>query len=293
MLGIIIGFIGVVIFAGSIPATSLAIEGFSPLFTTSARALIAGLTAAVILLVMRRQVPKKHLKTLLTIALLIAFFFPWMMALSLADVGPAHGAVVLGLIPIFSSSISVIITRTKPPFMFWVISALAGIIVMIFALHESGTGLALADIFMVIGAAATALGYNLATKLSEDMPSWEVIAWAVTLFIPASLLASILTWQGMPQATPDTSVAMIWSGLFYLGVFSMLIGYILFTMGLKLGGVARIGQLQYLQVFLSLGMAAVINNDPLRLETVLTATLVTILVVLAMRYKAKPLQDKS
>ena len=292
MLGVIIGFLGVIVFAGSIPATSLAIEGFTPLFTTSARALIAGITGGAILLVLRRPFPQKHLKTLLTIAFLIAFFFPWMMALSLKEVGPAHGAVVLGLIPILSSSISVIITRTKPPLMFWIISALSGVIVTIFALHESGTGLALADIFMVIGAAATALGYNLATKLSEEMPSWEVIAWSVTIFIPASLIASLLTWEGLPQATPLTSTVMIWSGLFYLGVFSMLIGYILFTMGLKLGGVARIGQLQYLQVFLSLGMAAVINNDPLRLETVTTATLVTALVILAMRYKAKPISSK-
>ncbi len=293
MLGIIIGFLGVIVFAGSIPATSLAIEGFSPLFTTSARALIAGVTALVILLVLKRPFPRQHIKTLALIAVLIAFFFPLMMALSLDDVGPAHGAVVLGLIPILSSSISVVITKTKPPMMFWVISAASGVIVMMFALNESGTGLALADIYMVVGAAATALGYNLATKLSEDMPSWEVIAWAVTLFIPASLVASIMTWDGMPiAAAGGSSTTMIWSGLIYLGVFSMLIGYILFTMGLKLGGVARIGQLQYLQVFLSLGMAAVINNDPLRVETVLTASLVTILVILALRYKAQPLNAR-
>jgi len=45
--------------------------------------------------------------------------------------------------------------------------------------------------------------------------------------------------------------------------------------------------LQYLQVFVTLGMAAIVNHDPLRLETVLTATLVTVLVVMAMRFKAK------
>ena len=285
MLGVIIGFLGVVVFAGSIPATSLALEGFSPLFTTSARALIAGLAGAGILVIMQRSLPRKHIKTLLFIAVLIAFFFPLMMALSLRDVGPAHGAVVLGLIPILSSSISVYITRTKPPVMFWIISACSGGIVIGFALYESGTGLAVADIYMLIGAAATALGYNLSTKLSADMPAWEVIAWAVTFFIPASLLATVLTWEGIPAASDTTPIVMIWSGLIYLGLFSMLIGYILFTMGMKMGGIARIGQLQYLQVFLSLGMAAVINNDPLRVETVLTATLVTGLVVLAMRYK--------
>ena len=67
----------------------------------------------------------------------------------------------------------------------------------------------------------------------------------------------------------------------------MLIGYLLWNMGLSLGGVARIGQLQYLQVFVTLAMAAVVNQDPLRLETVLTATLVTVLVIIAMRFKAK------
>jgi len=80
---------------------------------------------------------------------------------------------------------------------------------------------------------------------------------------------------------------MIWAGQIYAGLGSMLLGYILWNMGLAMGGVARIGQLQYLQVFVTLGMAAIVNHDPLRLETVLTATLVTVLVVMAMRFKAK------
>lgn len=287
MLAIIIGFIGMVIFAGSIPATALALEGFSAEFFTLFRAFLASIGAVAFLLVMRSPLPRQHIPRLIFIALMIAFAFPGFMALSLQNVSPAHGAVVLGIIPIFSSIISVIITGQRPPLGFWITSFTASIIVMGFALHASGTGLSSGDIYMLIGAFCTALGYNLSAKLSHEMPSWQVIAWALTLTLPLSLIGSIVTWHGLPVASVNTSTLMIWAGMLYSGFGAMLLGYWLWNMGLSLGGVARIGQLQYLQVFVTLAMAAVINHDPLRLETVLTAVLVTVLVIIAMRFKAK------
>ena len=137
MLGVIIGFLGVIVFAGSIPATSLAIEGFSPFHHFSTCAYCwdnwwcdpSGNAATF---------STKAFENLADDRLLDCVFFPWMMALSLKEVGPAHGAVVLGLIPILSSSISVIITRTKPPLMFWIISALSGVIVTILLFTKVG-----------------------------------------------------------------------------------------------------------------------------------------------------------
>lgn len=287
MLAIIIGILGMVIFAGSIPATSLALEGFSAEFFTLFRAFLAGLGAAIAVVIMKCPLPRQHIPRLIFIALLIAFAFPGFMALSLQNVSPAHGAVVLGIIPIFSSVISVIITGQRPPLGFWITSFSASVIVMGFALHASGTGLSSGDIYMLIGAFCTALGYNLSAKLSSEMPSWQVIAWALTLTLPLSAIGSVMTWQGLPVASASTSLGMIWSGMIYSGFGAMLIGYLLWNMGLSLGGVARIGQLQYLQVFVTLAMAAVVNQDPLRLETLLTATLVTVLVIIAMRFKAK------
>ena len=287
MIAIFIGLLGMIVFAGSIPATALAIEGFSPEFTTLFRALLAGVVGFVILLVMRRPFPRQHLMRLIVIGLLIAFAFPGFMALSLSEVSPAHGAVVLGIIPVFSSVISVVITGLRPPLAFWAVSLTASLIVMGFALNESGTHLSSGDIYMLVGAFCTALGYNLSAKLSSEMASWEVITWSLTLTLPLALIGTLLTWQGMPVASATTPVSMIWAGQIYAGLGSMLLGYILWNMGLAMGGVARIGQLQYLQVFVTLGMAAIVNHDPLRLETVLTATLVTVLVVMAMRFKAK------
>ena len=43
------GLLGVIIFSGSLPATRVAVAGFSPLFLTSARAIIAALLGAALL----------------------------------------------------------------------------------------------------------------------------------------------------------------------------------------------------------------------------------------------------
>ena len=53
------GLIGVVIFAGSLPATRLAVIDFDPLFLTGARATIAALLGGAVLLLLKQHMPKK------------------------------------------------------------------------------------------------------------------------------------------------------------------------------------------------------------------------------------------
>lgn len=55
--GWINGFIGVVIFSGSLPATRLAVLEIDPIFLTVARAAIAGILAVVLLLLFRQKRP--------------------------------------------------------------------------------------------------------------------------------------------------------------------------------------------------------------------------------------------
>jgi drug/metabolite transporter (DMT)-like permease len=51
--------LGVIIFSGSLPATRVAVGGFTPLFLTSARAVIAALLGAALLLALRQKRPSK------------------------------------------------------------------------------------------------------------------------------------------------------------------------------------------------------------------------------------------
>ncbi len=51
------GLLGVIIFSGSLPATRVAVAGFTPLFLTSARAVIAALLGAALLRALRQKGP--------------------------------------------------------------------------------------------------------------------------------------------------------------------------------------------------------------------------------------------
>jgi drug/metabolite transporter (DMT)-like permease len=51
------GLLGVIIFSGSLPATRVAVGGFTPVFLTSARAVIAALLGAALLVALREKRP--------------------------------------------------------------------------------------------------------------------------------------------------------------------------------------------------------------------------------------------
>ena len=75
--GLLLGFIGMAIFGGTLPATRLAVSGFDPLALTALRTAIAGLCALVLLLVLRRPLPPRRLWFQLVIAMLcVGILFP-------------------------------------------------------------------------------------------------------------------------------------------------------------------------------------------------------------------------
>ena len=86
-LGLVLGFIGMAIFGGTLPATRLAVSGFDPLALTALRTAIAGLCALVLLLVLRRPLPPRRLWPQLILAMLcVSILFPFLMALAVQTV---------------------------------------------------------------------------------------------------------------------------------------------------------------------------------------------------------------
>ena len=78
------GLAGVIIFSGSLPATRIAVADFSPLFLTSARAVIAALLGAALLVAMRQSKPSRDtLFSLGIVALGVVVGFPLLTALAL------------------------------------------------------------------------------------------------------------------------------------------------------------------------------------------------------------------
>jgi drug/metabolite transporter (DMT)-like permease len=63
-----------------------------------------------------------------------------------------------------------------------------------------------------------------------------------------------------------------WLGLGYVSVFSMLVGFIFWYRGLAQGGIVAVGQLQLLQPFFGLALAATLLGETVS-WTMLAATL--------------------
>lgn len=118
--GLAIGLLGVVIFGGTLPATRVALGAFSPFFVTFGRAALASGAAAILLVVLRRRLPRGDLGALLLAGLLLVFAFPLMSSLAMQTVPAAHGGVVLGILPLATSIFAALIAGERPSVLFWI-----------------------------------------------------------------------------------------------------------------------------------------------------------------------------
>jgi drug/metabolite transporter (DMT)-like permease len=138
--GWINGFLGVLIFSGSLPATRVAVVDFDPLFLTVCRAAIAGVLAGALLLVFRQQRPvRSDIVPLLVVALGVVVGFPLLTALALQYVTSAHAIIFIGLLPLATAIFGVLRGGERPRPTFWIFSALGSSLVAGFALTQGIT----------------------------------------------------------------------------------------------------------------------------------------------------------
>ena len=117
------GLLGVIIFSGSLPATRVAVGGFSPLFLTSARAVIAALLGAALLGLLRQARPERSdLVSLAIVALGVVVGFPLLTALALQHITSAHSIVFIGLLPLATAIFGVLRGGERPKPLFWLFS---------------------------------------------------------------------------------------------------------------------------------------------------------------------------
>ncbi|WPZ35795.1 DMT family transporter [Thalassobaculum sp. OXR-137] len=256
--GWINGFIGMVIFSGSLPATRLAVLEFDPVFLTGLRAVIAGLLGlAVLLLLRQKRPPREVLPSLIIVALGVVVGFPLLTALALQYVSSAHSILFIGLLPLATATFGFLRAGERPRPAFWLFSAAGAAMVVGFSLAHGLGEVTWGDPLMVAAIVVCGLGYAEGGRLSRTVGGWQVISWALVLSLPATLA---LTWATMP-ATVDGVGAAAWGGLAYVSLFSMLIGFVFWYRGLALGGIAAVGQLQLLQPFFGLALAAFVVGE--------------------------------
>ncbi len=257
--GWINGLVGVLIFSGSLPATRVAVADFDPLFLTLARAGIAGLLGLAMLLAFRQKRPERADPfSLGLVALGCVVGFPLLTALALKHITSAHSIVYIGLLPLMTAIFGVVRGGERPKAAFWLFSCLGSAMVAGFALLQSQTASLEGDLLMIAAIVVCGLGYAEGATLSRKLGGWQVICWALVLSLPVIAVLTLWLWPASLAAVSTPA----WIGLLYVSLFSMLIGFVFWYRGLALGGIAGVGQLQLLQPFFGLVLAALLLHEP-------------------------------
>lgn len=256
--GWINGFVGVAIFAGSLPATRAAVADFDPIFLTCARATIAALLGLVLLIWLRQRRPDfTDLRSLTLVSLGCVVGFPLFTALALQHITSAHSIVFIGLLPLCTAVFAVLRGGERPRVAFWLFSVLGSAFVIGYAALEGIEASLQGNLLMLAAVVVCGLGYVEGAGLSRKLGGWQVISWALVLSLPIMLPIGLLT---LPPSFEHAGISA-WIGLIYVSLFSMLIGFIFWYRGLAQGGIAAVGQLQLLQPFMGLGLAALLLHE--------------------------------
>lgn len=275
------GLLGVLIFSGSLPATRVAVGGFTPLFLTSARAVIAALLGGALLLLLRQAWPdRRDLASLIITAGGVVVGFPLLTALALRHITSAHSIVFIGLLPLVTAIFGVVRGGERPRPAFWLFSCAGAVAVASFAWTQGDGGTLTGDLLMLAAIAICGLGYAEGATLSRRLGGWQVISWALMLSLPVMGALMFATWPAGFAAvtTPE------WLSFGYVSVFSMLVGFIFWYRGLALGGIAEVGQLQLLQPFLGLALAGFLLGEPVARTMIAVTAFVVICVAGAKRF---------
>lgn len=288
--GVVNGLIGVVIFSGSLPATRIAVLEFDPVFLTVARAAIAGVLALCLLLLFKERRPaRQQLLPLIIVAMGVVIGFPLLTALALQHVTSAHSIVFVGLLPLATAAFGVVRGGERPGAVFWVFSVLGSLIVVGFAVTQGLTASPTGDILMLLAILACGLGYAEGAKISKTLGGWQVICWALVLALP--VVMPLTAWLAPASFSGISTPA--WLSLAYVSLFSMLIGFVFWYRGLVQGGTAAVGQLQLLQPFFGLALAAVLLHEQVSLGMFGVTVAVILCVAGARRYgRINPLPSR-
>ena len=275
------GLLGVIIFSGSLPATRVAVADFSPMFLTSLRAVIAAVLGAAFLLMLQQVKPGRgDLFPLAIVALGVVVGFPLLTALALQHITAAHSIVFIGLLPLTTAIFGVLRGGERPKPAFWLFSILGAATVAGFALSRSDGGSVVGDLLMVAAIVLCGLGYAEGATLSRRLGGWQVISWALLLSLPMMAVIGLSTlpasWSGVG--------APAWISLAYVSIFSMLVGFLFWYRGLALGGIAGVGQLQLLQPFFGLTLAAMLLHEPVAWTMIASTAVVVLCVAGAKRF---------
>jgi drug/metabolite transporter (DMT)-like permease len=289
-----LGAMAVLLFAMTIPMTRLANGSLEhpqwpPLFVAAARAALAGALALAHLLWVRAARPQRaHAPWLAAIMLGGVLAFPLCMGWAVRIVPASHAAVLTGLLPLSTAVLAAWWMGQRPRLGFWLASLAGAALIMAFvwtSAPQQAVPVAQAlqaDACLLLAIVGASVAYVAGARLSREMPSAQVMSWALVLAWP---LTASLAWHWWPDGVQGLGQAWArmapgaWWALAYLAVCSTWLGFFLWYAALARDPM-RVSQMQLLQPFAAIALAGGLLGEQVPPQTwaFAAAVLCTVLV---------------
>ena len=282
--GMLIGFVGILVFSLTLPISKIAVVSFSPYFIAFGRASLAGLVALVYLSYKKVAFPSKtDLAKLAVIAMGVVFGFPIFTTVAMKEGSSSHGAVILGMMPLATTVIGVIRFKERPSIGFWLVSMLGAGLVITYAFLKGSGSFTYIDGLLVLGGICACIGYVEGGELSRKMNPRTVISWALVISLPINLVMTYFTFS----SSYLNADVIAWTSFVYLSLFPMYLGFFFWYEGLAIGGIARVSQVQLIQPFCTLLASSFFLGDHLTAMNMVFAFLVVSTVILSKQMLVK------
>jgi len=263
----------VLIFSLTAPLTVIALEVFSPAFISFMRAMIAGIGSLALVLWFKWPVPKlKDIAWLLLGGGCIALVFPFTLAQSLQVWQASDMGVVLAGIPLFTAVIAACLFKEKTSIKFW-ISLLVGTEILVLFAYSQSNGVLHRALFIMLASAG--VGYAIGGHVAKCLGGFQTICWMMVLYFPVSLF-------GVGFTAAENAAAFQWQhmeaivSLLYLAIFSQWVGFRYWYGAMVKIGIARTGQLQLTQPFMTLIFSVPLLGANLTLSHLYFAALISL-----------------
>ena len=263
---------GVVIFGLTLPFTRIAVAELPPVFVGLGRAVVAAVLAALMLSVTRSPRPiRRDVLKLVLAGFGIVIGFPVFSAIAMQSAPASHGGIVLGILPLATAAAAIVFAGETPSLKFWLWAIAGSAAVVVFAVLNAGaTEVYTADLWLLAAIVAAAIGYAISGDMTKRLGGWQVISWCLIVMLPIIIIPVMFT---LPDVNWGAS-AWAWGSFAYVTVFSQFLGFFFWNNGLALAGVARAGQTQLLQIFVTLAGSWALLGEPVTAITLGFALLV-------------------
>ena len=139
-IGLGYGFLGVLIFSLTLPATRLAVAELDPVFIGLGRAVLAAGLSLILVVVTRQTIPPwRFFPRFVVVVAGVIIGFPLLSASAMRDAPASYGAVIVGLLPLATAFFGVWRGGEQVSKSFWIFALIGSGLIISFALM-SGAG---------------------------------------------------------------------------------------------------------------------------------------------------------